>query len=114
MGLPPISCKYFRTPPTSYHLGGTGRYASLVARTRYNPQFLLRALPAKDRPHRLEHDQQIEPQGHVFDVVQIELQLFAGLSQRRSVSITHLRPSRQSRANHMTQVEVGNLLGEPR
>src|SRR5439155_9418365 len=75
---------------------------------------LLCTLPAKYRLDCLEHDQQIEPKGHVFDVVEIELQLFASLGQARAISIPHLRPTRQSRANHMPEIEVRNLFREPR
>src|SRR5277367_579732 len=74
---------------------------------------LLRALPPQYRLYRFKHNQQIEPQSHVFDVVQIELELFPRFGQCRSISVTNLRPPRQSRANHVTQIEVRNLLSEP-
>src|ERR1700679_4387769 len=75
---------------------------------------LLRSLTLNDRLHRLEHDQQVEPKRHVLDVVEIEFKLLACLSQSCAIAVAHLGPACEAWANHVAQLEVGNLLGQPR
>src|ERR1700678_2525136 len=75
---------------------------------------LLRSLTPNDRLHRLEHDQQVEPKRHVLDVVEIEFKFLAGLSQSCAIAVAHLGPACEAWANHVAQLEVGNLLGQPR
>src|ERR1700751_3712849 len=75
---------------------------------------LLCCLTAQDGLYGLEHDEQIESQRHVLDVVEIEFELFSSLFERRSISVSNLRPSGKSWPNHMPQFEVWNLLNEPR
>src|SRR6202022_3624694 len=70
----------------------------------------LRPSLPNDRLDRLKHDQQVQPKRHGLDVIQIVFQLFAALSQRRSIPVAHLRPSGKPRANHMAKIEVRNLL----
>src|SRR6266851_4184653 len=74
----------------------------------------LRPVTPYDRLHGLKHDEQIQPKRHVLDVVQVVFKLFAALRQRRSIPITHLRPPGKPWANHVTKIEVRDLLRKPR
>jgi hypothetical protein len=62
---------------------------------------LLRPLTPQNRLYRLKHNQQVKSKRHMLDVVQVELQLLAALSQGCPVAIAHLGPTRQPRPNHM-------------
>src|SRR6202041_3555518 len=66
-----------------------------------NHSYLLRAPPQQHRLNRLKHDQQVEPDGSVFDVEKVVLQLFAGILDRAAVLISDLRRPSDPRPHHM-------------
>src|SRR5437588_37593 len=74
---------------------------------------LLRALPKNDGLDGLEDDHQIQGDGHVLDVIEVELKLLLRLFEGRAVLVAHLRPAGKSGANNVPQVVIGNLLRKP-
>ncbi len=53
---------------------------------------LLRTKTCKDRPDRLHHDQNIEPERKISDVIEIELELFLRCLHFGNVALMDCRP----------------------
>ena len=73
----------------------------------------MRSATPNDGFDGFKHNEKIQPKGHVLDVVEIELKLLSALGQSGSVAVTDLSPSGKAGADHVAEIEVGDLLGEP-
>src|SRR4051812_17166775 len=71
------------------------------------------ASPKQDNLHRLEHDQEIQPDGRILDIKQVVLKLLARVLKSIAVLILNLRPSCNTGAHDMAQVVIRNLPAQP-
>src|SRR5262245_52219027 len=70
----------------------------------------LSPFPKQDNAHRLEKDQDVQEQGVILDVIEIELELGPCIFDRGTVRVANLRPPGHARLHAVTQVVEGNLL----
>src|SRR6202008_3828680 len=73
----------------------------------------LRAPAQNDDLDRLEHDQNVQTEGRVLDVEQVELELFLRVIYGISVLVADLRPARDPGTHGMAHSVIRNLLAEP-
>src|SRR5215472_427059 len=73
---------------------------------------LLRATRQQHGFQRVEDDVIVQRQRHIFDVIQIVLELFDRVFQSVAVFVIDLCPSRNSRPDAMPLAVIGNLFGK--
>src|SRR5690348_12482744 len=61
---------------------------------------------------RLEHDQEVQANRRILDVEKVVLQFFARVSERVTVLVLHLRPTRNPWTHRMPHAVIRNLFAE--
>src|SRR5688572_1294931 len=59
-----------------------------------------------------QHDENVEPKGHVLDVEELVLELLKGILNGRTIWVLHLCPPRKPWLDHVPLPVVRNLFGE--
>src|SRR5665213_3525091 len=72
----------------------------------------LRSPAVDDGLDGLKHDEEVEAERHVLEVVEIVLELFLGFGEGGAVAVPNLRPAGEARANEMAEIVEGQVLRE--
>ena len=83
------------------------RYAFSLTR---EGEGLARALGEEHHADGLEDDPDVQQDGHVFGVVQVILQLAAGILDGGAVRVTHLSPAGDAGLDRVAQAVEGDFL----
>lgn len=70
---------------------------------------LSRPKPGQYNPHRAEHDRQVEPDGQVFDVVEVVFEFFHGVFDAGGVALLDLGPAGDAGFDSVAPLIKGDL-----
>src|SRR6218665_2303049 len=103
----PLSMAYFSTPRCSEEASWPMQQPCALRSTATRRSAC--AFSGQHHSHGFQHDQQIQEERVVLDVVQVVLQLLDRILDRRAVLVTNLSPARHARFDAVTHGVIRNL-----